>query len=196
MNGKEGNNRRRRPFKKDSRRGQGQNRADYGQNPRENQEGGGPARAGSRNSRFSGEKSRRRSREKRPAEKTVRRGKNGELYNRPQWAAPKQNSDPLPVLECIRCGKTITDLHSALKDRKTGAAAHFDCVMAEVLEQETLEEGDTLSYIGGGRFGIVRFNRSGGKGTSCFTIKKIVEWEDKDNRADWRGLVADHYSIT
>jgi hypothetical protein len=84
-----------------------------------------------------------------------------------------------------------------LTDKQTGNPIHFDCVVAELSKHENLEEGDVLSYIGGGRFGIVHFNHSGRRGeTGGFTVKKILEWEDKENRAEWRNLIADHYSIT
>ncbi|MCL1814471.1 MAG: hypothetical protein FWG27_01435 [Treponema sp.] len=121
--------------------------------------------------------------------------KNGSPHERPRWIAPKLNNDPLPVLNCCRCGHSIADSHTALKDKHTGEPVHFDCVMTELAEQEILETGDSLSYIGGGRFGIVHFNN--GKGESRnFTIKKIFEWEDKEKKAEWRGAIADHYSIT
>ena len=29
-----------------------------------------------------------------------------------------------------------------------------------------------------------------------FTIKKIIEWENKDKRAEWRSIISDHYSVT
>ena len=122
-------------------------------------------------------------------------GREKNLPERPRWTAPKPLNLPLPVLHCIRCGQSISDGHAALADRRSGEPVHFDCVMAELLENETLEKGDFLSYIGGGRFGIVEFN--GRKGESkYFTIKKIVEWEDKENRAPWRYTFADNYSLT
>ena len=114
--------------------------------------------------------------------------------DRPYWTAPIQNTDPLPDLKCIRCGLSITDHHSALSDRHSGDPVHFDCVMAELNGQENLEAGEVLSYIGGGRFGIVHHNGRGGE--KNFTIKKILEWEDKEKRAEWRDAIADHYSIT
>ena len=114
---------------------------------------------------------------------------------RPNWTAPVQNTEPLPELKCIRCGLPITDPHSALSERQSGEPVHFDCVMSEIHEHENLEAGDVLSYIGGGRFGIVHFNNGKG-GEKNFTIKKILEWEDKEKRAQWRDIIADHYSIT
>jgi hypothetical protein len=116
--------------------------------------------------------------------------------DRPRWTAPKLNTDPIPVSNCAFCGKPITDLHAALRDEKTGEPVHFDCVIAGLAEHETLGEGDAITYIGGGRFGVVHFNNPGRGETGSFTIKKIVEWEDKENRAEWRGVIADHYSVT
>jgi hypothetical protein len=103
----------------------------------------------------------------------------------------------MPALSCARCGQPITDVHTALTDNNSDGQVHFDCVMEEMSKREALEEGEVLCYIGGGRFGVVRFTSSGDKGKRrTSTIKKILEWEDKDQRADWRGVIADHYSIT
>ena len=112
-----------------------------------------------------------------------------------RWTAPKPLNIPLPALQCIRCGQSIVDPHTALADKTSGDPVHFDCVLSELLEKETLEQGDTLSYIGGGRFGILQFNSRKGE-LKYFTIKKIMEWEDKENRAKWRYAFADHYSLT
>jgi hypothetical protein len=57
-----------------------------------------------------------------------------------------------------------------------------------------MEKGDAVTYIGGGRFGVVHFNNP--QDTRNFKIKRIIEWEDKGNRAEWRQTVADHYSVT
>ena len=98
-------------------------------------------------------------------------------------------------LNCISCGLPIADPSSALSDRKTGEPVHFDCVMVELSKQEKLETGDVLSYIGGGRFGIVHFYEGKGENRN-FVIKKIVEWEEKDKRAEWRDAIADRYTVT
>jgi hypothetical protein len=122
---------------------------------------------------------------------------NGLPYERPRWTAPTLNSDPLPTLNCTRCGQPITDVHSALTDNISDGQVHFDCVMEEMSKREALEEGEVLCYIGGGRFGVVHFAGSGERGKKrTFIIKKIFEWENKDKRAEWRGVIADHYSIT
>jgi hypothetical protein len=129
--------------------------------------------------------------------------KNGVFYERLRWIAPKLNTDPLPEPECAYCGKPIRDIGAAVQDKNSAAPVHFDCVIARLSEMETLEPGDAICYIGGGRFGVVCFagQRSGprnpaGENIRAFTIKKIFEWEDREQRALWRASIADHYSLT
>ena len=150
------------------------------------------------------------------------RGDRVSFVERPKWIPPKANTEPLPVSECLWCGKPIRDISSAIADKDTGAPVHFDCVAARIAFGEKLEKGDTIAYIGAGRFGIVSFGSSGassrfspddsshdsGKSENPseaqnhpianrgFTIKKIIEWENKDKRAEWRSVICDHYSVT
>jgi len=116
------------------------------------------------------------------------------MPERPKWVPPQIPSMVMPVPECPFCGKPIRDLVSALTDKKTGAAAHFDCIIARLAENEVLDKGDSVSYIGGGRFGIVHFNNPAD--FKKFIIKKIIEWENKDDRPEWRAAITDHFSVT
>jgi hypothetical protein len=143
---------------------------------------------------------------------------------RPKWIPPKTNTDPMPVSDCPWCGKPIRDMSTAIADKDTGSPVHFDCVTARIAFGEKLEKGEYLAYIGGGRFGVISFgnnsasfrsqpaappveNHGGqdnlqGAGRSqsqqgrSFIIKKIIEWESKDRRAEWRSVICDHYSVT
>jgi hypothetical protein len=128
------------------------------------------------------------------------RGERVSFIERPKWIPPKASNDPLPVSVCPWCGKPIRDISSAIADKDTGVPVHFDCVTARIAFGERLEKGETVAYIGGGRFGIVCF---GSQGISQnrnefrdFTIKKIIEWENKEKRAEWRSLICEHFSIT
>ncbi|MDR1950281.1 MAG: hypothetical protein LBQ38_12885, partial [Spirochaetaceae bacterium] len=112
----------------------------------------------------------------------------GLIYERPKWTPVKPPTDPLPSPNCPLCGKPIRDIASALTEKSTGEPVHFDCVIAKIAEQESLERGDAVTYIGGGRFGVVHFNSP--QDTRNFKIKKILEWEDKENRAEWRKNLA------
>ncbi|GHV89777.1 hypothetical protein AGMMS50268_02800 [Spirochaetia bacterium] len=187
MNGSgKGGNNRRRPFKRrerDSDKGQngGQNNGQFTQNS--SQRGG--KKAGVRGTdgdmRRDGDGLRRY--EKNP----------GAFFDRPKWVPPQLSTEPIPAPDCPYCGKPIRDMSTAITDKGSGAPVHFDCVIARLAEGEILEPGDTVTYIGGGRFGVVQFpNPSDSRN---FKIKKIVEWEDKENRADWRKDISDHYSI-
>jgi hypothetical protein len=136
-------------------------------------------------------------------------GKSG--IPRLRWVPPKLNTDPLPEPECVYCGRPIQDISAAIEDKSSGRPAHFDCVIARLSGSEPLEAGDVISYIGGGRFGVVHFNERSGESRAAsrgrqfhadetpgrvFIIKKIFEWENGEERPVWRTFVADHYSIT
>jgi hypothetical protein len=148
-----------------------------------------------------------------------RHDKSGVFFERLKWKAPQLSTDPIPQPACPYCGKPIKDMSVAIADKNTGEPVHFDCVAARIAEGETLESGDTVAYIGGGRFGIVHFpgmirkqgnfgspdgggadqdsgrRNSGAYDTKNFRIKKIFEWEDKENRAPWRKDIGDHFSV-
>jgi hypothetical protein len=139
----------------------------------------------------------------------TRYDKNGVMYERPRWIPPQRNTDPIPELLCAYCGKPIEDIDAAIEDKSSGGPVHFDCVISRLSKSESLEKGEVISYIGGGRFGIVRFvdTRAGVKTFRrdsvfpeetgrVFTIRKIFELEDKERRAEWRGSIANHYSMT
>ena len=109
---------------------------------------------------------------------------------RPKWTPLRINTNPLPVPDCPYCGKPIRDISQAIADKDTGTPVHFDCIVSRIAGGEILEKDDTVTYIGGGRFGIVSFS-----GRNDFRIKKIIEWENKDKRAEWRSEVCEHYSV-
>jgi len=123
----------------------------------------------------------------------------GPYFERPRWVPPKMNTDPLPVSVCPWCGKPIRDISSAIADKDTGVPVHFDCVTSRITFGEKLEKGETVAYIGGGRFGVICFNSQGTSNNKTesreFTIKKIIEWENKEARAEWRSAISDQYTI-
>ena len=113
---------------------------------------------------------------------------------RERFAAPRIVAPVLPKPLCPRCGAPIDDLPSALNDKETGQPIHFDCVIARLSEGENLGEGEKVVYLGGGRFGVVQFETPGD--TKRFRVRKTLQWEEKDKRAEWRRQVADLYSTT
>jgi hypothetical protein len=107
------------------------------------------------------------------------------------WRPPVLPKEPIPVPTCSICGNPIKDLSSSIADRISGEIAHFDCVKAKIESNEVLGQDETVSYIGGGRFGVL-----GKSENSYFTIKKIIEWESTETRAEWRNKLADRFSTT
>ena len=120
--------------------------------------------------------------------------KRGLQNERPKWTPPKLPALSLPEAACAWCDEPVKDMATAISDPSTGKPVHFDCVVNRIAGREPLETGDTVSYIGGGRFGIIHYNNP--PDTRDFTIKKIFEWEKKEDRSEWRVVISDHYSVT
>ena len=116
------------------------------------------------------------------------------IHERPRWSAPVLPSNPITTPDCPWCGKQIKDITTAIADKDTGVPVHFDCVLARITEMETLETNDNVCYIGGGRFGVVHYNNP--PDVRDFTIKRIYEWEVKDNNAGWRRPISEYFSLT
>ncbi len=96
------------------------------------------------------------------------------------------------VKNCEFCSRPIHEISSALIDKKTGGAIHFDCVLSKLNETEKLEEGQKITYIGQGRFAVVFFENP--HDLRKFTIIKTIEWEDHDSVSEWRDEIAGLYS--
>jgi len=116
------------------------------------------------------------------------------LHERPRWTAPVLPANPITTPDCPWCGKQIKDITTAISDKDTGLPVHFDCVLARIAETEKLETNDSVCYIGGGRFGIIHHVNI--PGTRSFSIKKILEWENKDGNYEWRKPISEYFSIT
>lgn len=93
---------------------------------------------------------------------------------------------------CPRCNEPITDLPSALAEKGTNAPVHFDCVLAYLNENEKLNQNEKITYIGQGRFAVVHFENP--HDTRHFNIVRIIEWEERDKKYEWRTNIAGLYS--
>ncbi len=93
---------------------------------------------------------------------------------------------------CPICNQNVNDLPSAMVDKASGKPAHFECVIRRLEENEKIGENEKIAYIGQGRFGILYFENP--RDQRKFTIKKIIEYEDKDKEIEWRTEISDLYS--
>lgn len=93
---------------------------------------------------------------------------------------------------CALCGKPITDLASAMQERGGGDPIHFECAMEQLSSSEKLDEGDKIAYIGQGRFAVLNYPNI--RDVRTFSIKKIIEWEDRNEKPVWRNDMAELFS--
>jgi hypothetical protein len=111
-----------------------------------------------------------------------------------KWEAPNPPAVDLQPQQCIWCDKAISDFSTAICDPETGKPVHFDCAVSRIGERENLEKGDVIGYIGGGRFGVINF--AAAQNQKKFKIKKVLEWEKKEARSQWRVALSEHFSVT
>ena len=141
--------------------------------------------------------------------KDAPRKSGGQYTERPSERIKLYEGEPV---ECSFCGKPVTDVASALADRTTDKPVHFDCVLDYLAEHETLSAGQSISYIGQGRFAVISSKVPASvQGTSAvgvaaagaaaaglpsprFVIERIIEWEPRDKKYEWRANIADAYS--
>ena len=93
---------------------------------------------------------------------------------------------------CPKCGQPITDIASAIADKATGVPLHFDCVLNQVKQSEPTGENEKVAYIGQGRFAVLQYENI--RDQRHFTIKKIIEWENREQQSEWRSELSGLYS--
>lgn len=95
---------------------------------------------------------------------------------------------------CEICGKVISpeDIESAVSNRETGNPAHFDCVLKQICDSEKPGPNERVTYIGQGRFAVLHFENP--HDLRHFSIRRTIEWEDRDNRLEWRNEMAGLFS--
>ena len=136
--------------------------------------------------------------------KDAPRKSGGQYTERPSERIKLYEGEPV---ECSFCGKPVTDVASALADRTTDKPVHFDCVLDYLAEHETLSAGQSISYIGQGRFAVISSKVpasvqgsaaaglvAAGAPSPRFVIERIIEWEPRDKKYEWRANIADAYS--
>ncbi|WP_407400661.1 hypothetical protein [Treponema sp.] len=93
---------------------------------------------------------------------------------------------------CPVCGEVIKELSSAINDSKSGSPLHFDCAIAQIQKDTKLENGEKIAYIGQGRFGVIYYANV--HDTKHFQIRKIIDWEEKDKKPEWRDQMSELFS--
>lgn len=93
---------------------------------------------------------------------------------------------------CPKCGQPITDISSAITDKESGKPAHFDCILNQLKQTEQVGENEKIAYIGQGRFAVIYYENP--RDQRHFTIKKIIEWEERDKKPEWRSELSGLYS--
>lgn len=88
-----------------------------------------------------------------------------------------------PGLICPICGKRIDNIASSIID-PNGDFVHFDCALDEIKKSEVIEDGQVLSYIGSGNFGICQKDENG-----KWMILKTINYESPEKNKEMKAYV-------
>lgn len=97
-------------------------------------------------------------------------------------------------LVCPRCGEPIKDITGAIADKNTGEPIHFDCVLNHLEETESHAENEKIVYVGHGNFAVIFYENP--LDTKKFKIVRLIEWEDRNIRPEWRAGILDYYDLS
>jgi hypothetical protein len=94
-----------------------------------------------------------------------------------RYRGQRNRKDRKPKDICPVCNKPISFALTAIVHRESGKNAHFDCIIRELKKSHQLNPQEDIYYLGSGTFGVVE--RSRGKKSSRFTVKKRIQYEEK-----------------
>ncbi|MCK5152930.1 MAG: hypothetical protein KAQ93_01105 [Spirochaetales bacterium] len=83
--------------------------------------------------------------------------------------------------ECPICHKSVKFLLTAMSVGEDNKPAHFDCVLKQVTDSEELGPKEKIIYIGNGNFAIIN-----GKTGKDLSIRKTIQFEEKESNGEWR----------
>ena len=89
--------------------------------------------------------------------------------------------------ECPICNQSVKFLLTAISFGEENKPAHFDCVLKMLAEKESLGPREKISYIGNGNFAVVS-----GKSGKVLNIRKIIEFEGRESKGEWRKRLSYH----
>lgn len=94
-----------------------------------------------------------------------------------------------PPVMCSVCGKNIESLTQAIGGPDKDQISHFDCILRRLEEEETLLEGQKISYIGNGSFALIEYKNK--NYTGGFTVLKRIPIETKEHTEQVKKLVGE-----
>lgn len=104
-------------------------------------------------------------------------GKKRRRRNNRKYKSRKPSKNFEPIL-CAVCGKPIDGISQAIGGPGEQDVSHFECILNSIAEEEQLQPGQKLSYIGNGTFAVLEYEKKRTSGK--FTIVKRIQIENKE----------------
>ncbi len=90
----------------------------------------------------------------------------------------KRQNDGQEKPICQICNEKIDIVEMAIRYKNTDELCHFDCIIDEIKSKNTLDRSESVAYLGGGTFGVVKTMTT--KNSKKFFVRKRIVYEKKD----------------
>lgn len=109
--------------------------------------------------------------------------------NRKNFRKPKNKSEKLPPVSCSICGKAIDTIAQTIGGPAKDEFSHFDCAIRTLSENETIQSGQKICYIGNGDFAVIEYNKKNFSGG--FSVIKRISYENQEMKSSVKKLVSE-----
>ncbi|NQT57998.1 MAG: hypothetical protein HQ557_03345 [Bacteroidetes bacterium] len=119
-----------------------------------------------------------------PEPKSRNKNRNRKNLRKPKNKRPKQ-----PPVICSVCGKTIDSIAQIIGGPAKEEFSHFDCAIRTLSENESIQPGQKICYIGNGDFAVIEYNKKNFSGG--FSVVKRIAYENQEMNNSVKKLVSD-----
>ncbi len=127
-----------------------------------------------------GKRGRRRGRRRRSNNQKSSQNKRGGIHPEALAAIPKPPKRELSI--CPLCRKSVREIQSAIAYGEDERPAHLECVLNELKSRESLNPDERLSYIGAGRFAVIKSKI----GKNGLEVVRTIQYEERERVIGWR----------
>lgn len=92
-----------------------------------------------------------------------------------------QANKPTPL--CEVCNEPIKDISTAIAKPDSSLPIHFECALDIVSKELNPRDDEKIIYLGKGSFAAVKLEAYRRK---RLIVRSQVDWENTENRGDWR----------
>lgn len=103
-----------------------------------------------------------------------------------------------PDLSSVTIPENVQDIFTALQEPSSQKIISFDEALEKLKKSESLQDDETIVYIGGGYFAVVAYltTKNKKRETTIVEIRRKIEFEEYHNHLQWRAKLCYDLSLS